>query len=125
LAHVVDRPRLVCRSAGADRAHPGRRGRQLAPVPSARAFTGITGLIPRGYSRGSRTQARLHHWPGPEHYAGDRCARVRALGLGSAVGDVVDAYDSGFGAQVVVVALESNDEPMTVIFRASSVELAA
>jgi hypothetical protein len=46
-------------------------------------------------------------------------------GLGSAVGDVVDAYDSGFGAQVVVVALESNEEPMTVIFRASSVELAA
>ncbi len=36
-------------------------------------------------------------------------------GAGSAEGDVVDAYDSGFGAQVV---LKGVDEPMTVTFRA-------
>ena len=47
-------------------------------------------------------------------------------GAGSAEGDVVDAYDSGFGGQVVVaVLLEGVDEPMTVTFHASAVELAA
>jgi hypothetical protein len=47
-------------------------------------------------------------------------------GAGCAEGDVVDAYDSGFGAQVVVaVALEGLDEPMTVTFHASAVEPAA
>ena len=54
-------------------------------------------------------------------------AHVRVpWGAGSAEGDVVDTYDSGFGGQVVVaVLLEGNDEPMTVTFRASAVELAA
>lgn len=54
-------------------------------------------------------------------------AHVRVpWGAGSAEGDVVDAYDSGFGAQVVVaVLLDGNDEPMTVTFHAASVELAA
>lgn len=53
-------------------------------------------------------------------------AHVRVpWGAGSAEGDVVDAYDSGFGGQVVAVVLEGSDEPMTVTFRASAVELAA
>jgi hypothetical protein len=54
-------------------------------------------------------------------------AHVRVpWGAGSAEGDVVDVYDSGFGGQVVVaVVLEGSDEPMTVTFRASAVELAA
>lgn len=41
-------------------------------------------------------------------------------------GVVVDAYDSGFGKQVVVaVNLEGVDEPLTATFRAEEVELAA
>ena len=47
-------------------------------------------------------------------------------GLGTAEGTVVDAYDSGFGKQVVVaVLLEGSDEPLTTTFRADAVELAA
>ena len=54
-------------------------------------------------------------------------AHVRVpWGAGIAEGDVVYAYDSGFGGQVAVaVLLEGNDEPMTVTFRVSVVELAA
>lgn len=41
-------------------------------------------------------------------------------------GEVVDAYDSGFGKRVVVsVTLEGSDEPVTATFRAEAVELAA
>jgi hypothetical protein len=47
-------------------------------------------------------------------------------GLGTAEGEVVNAYDSGFGGQVVVsVALDGSDQTMTVTVRADVVELAA
>jgi hypothetical protein len=41
-------------------------------------------------------------------------------------GEVLDAYDSGFGKQVVVsVTLAGSDEPVTATFHAEAVELAA
>jgi hypothetical protein len=47
-------------------------------------------------------------------------------GLSIVEGEVVDAYDSGFGKQVIVaVTLEGSDQPVTVTFRADAVELAA
>jgi hypothetical protein len=54
-------------------------------------------------------------------------SRVRVpWGLGIVEGEVVDAYDSGFGQQVIVaVTLEGSDEPLTVTFRGDAVELAA
>ena len=51
--------------------------------------------------------------------------RVR-WGLYTVDGEVIDAYDSGFGKRVVVsVLLEGSDEPLTATFRAEVVELAA
>jgi hypothetical protein len=47
-------------------------------------------------------------------------------GLAIVEGEVVDAYDSGFGKQVIVaVMLEGSDQPLTATFRAEAVELAA
>jgi hypothetical protein len=47
-------------------------------------------------------------------------------GFNTVDGEVVDAYDSGFGKQVVVsVLLEGSNEPVTATFRAEAVELAA
>jgi hypothetical protein len=47
-------------------------------------------------------------------------------GLATVEGEVVDAYDSGFGKQVIVaVILEGSDQPLTATFRADAVELAA
>jgi hypothetical protein len=46
-------------------------------------------------------------------------------GLGDAEGEVVDAYESGIGSQVVVaVHIEGSDQALTVTFRADDVELA-
>jgi hypothetical protein len=46
-------------------------------------------------------------------------------GLGTAEGEVVDAYESGIGKQVVVaVLIEGSDQTLTVTFRADDVELA-
>lgn len=54
-------------------------------------------------------------------------SRVRVpWGPGTVEGEVVDAYDSGFGRQVIVmVVLEGSDQPLTATFRADAVELAA
>jgi primosomal protein N' len=54
-------------------------------------------------------------------------SRVRVpWGRGNVEGEVVETYDSGFGAQVVVaVILEGSDQPLTATFRAGAVELAA
>ena len=54
-------------------------------------------------------------------------SRVRVpWGRGTVEGEVVDAYDSGFGKQVIVaVTLEGSDQPLTATFRADAVELAA
>lgn len=54
-------------------------------------------------------------------------SRVRVpWGRGTVEGEVVGAYDSGFGGQVIVaVTLEGGDEPLTATFRAEAVELAA
>ena len=54
-------------------------------------------------------------------------SRVRVpWGLTTVEGEVVDAYDSGFGKQVIVaVILEGSDQPLTATFRADAVELAA
>jgi hypothetical protein len=54
-------------------------------------------------------------------------SRVRVpWGLGTVQGEVIDAYDCGFGKQVIVmVILEGSDQPLTAIFRADAVELAA
>jgi hypothetical protein len=54
-------------------------------------------------------------------------SRVRVpWGLGTVEGEVVDAYDSGFGKQVIVaVILEGSDQQLTATFRADAVELAA
>jgi hypothetical protein len=61
-----------------------------------------------------------------EYTPGDRLARARAGGLAIVEGEVVDAYDSGFGKQVIVaVMLEGSDQPLTATFRAEAVELAA
>jgi hypothetical protein len=53
-------------------------------------------------------------------------SRVRVpWGLGTAEGEVVRAYQSGIGGQVVVAAhIEGSDQPLTATFRADSVELA-
>jgi hypothetical protein len=41
-------------------------------------------------------------------------------------GEVINAYDSGFGPQVMVsILLEGSDEPITPTFDAEAVELAA
>ena len=46
-------------------------------------------------------------------------------GLGTAEGEVVDAYESGIGRQVVVaVRIEGSDQTLTVTFRADDVEQA-
>lgn len=46
-------------------------------------------------------------------------------GLGTAEGEVVDAYASGIGGQVVVaVRIEGSEETLTVTFPADLVELA-
>jgi hypothetical protein len=54
-------------------------------------------------------------------------SRVRVpWGLAIVEGEVVDAYDSGFGKQVIVaVILEGSDQLLTATFRADAVELAA
>ncbi|MGH3245528.1 MAG: hypothetical protein ACRDOI_04835 [Trebonia sp.] len=54
-------------------------------------------------------------------------SRVRVpWGRETVEGEVVEAYDSGFGKQVVVeVILEGCDQPLTATFRAEAVELAA
>jgi len=54
-------------------------------------------------------------------------SRVRVpFGLGTVEGEVIDAYDSGYGPQVMVsILLEGSDEPITPTFRAEAVELAA
>jgi len=45
--------------------------------------------------------------------------------LETAEGEVVDAYQSGIGGQVVVaVHIEGSDQTLTATFRADSVELA-
>ena len=47
-------------------------------------------------------------------------------GLDTVEGEVVDAYDSGFGQQVIVaVTLEGSDEPLTATFRGDAVDLVA
>jgi hypothetical protein len=47
-------------------------------------------------------------------------------GRGTVEGEVINAYDSGFGPQVMVsILLEGSDEPITPTFDADSVELAA
>lgn len=53
-------------------------------------------------------------------------AHVRVpWGLNSAEGEVVDAYDSGIGGQVVVaVHIEGGDETLTVTFPVDLVEMA-
>jgi hypothetical protein len=41
-------------------------------------------------------------------------------------GEVIDAYDSGYGPQVMVsILLGGTDEPITPTFRAEAVELVA
>lgn len=46
-------------------------------------------------------------------------------GLGTAEGEVVDAYESGIGAQVVVaVRIEGADDILTVTFPVKLVEIA-
>jgi hypothetical protein len=54
-------------------------------------------------------------------------SRVRVpWGRGTVEGEVVEAYDSGFGAQVVVaVILEGSDQPLTATFRADAAEHAS
>jgi hypothetical protein len=54
-------------------------------------------------------------------------SRVRVpWGLGTVEGEVIDAYDSGYGPQVrVAIVLEGSDEAITPTFRAGTVELAA
>ena len=118
--------RLVCRSAGADRAHPGRRGRQLAPVPVRPRVHGDRRAYPPRVLQRLPAPGAAPSLAGP----GALCrGSVRACACpGAWAAPWAMSWmptDSGFGAQVVVVALESNEEPMTVIFRASSVELAA
>jgi hypothetical protein len=53
-------------------------------------------------------------------------SRVRVpWGLGTAEGEVVNAYQSGIGGQVVVaVHIEGSDQALTATFRVDSVELA-
>jgi hypothetical protein len=47
-------------------------------------------------------------------------------GQGTVEGEVINAYDSGFGPQVMVsILLGGSDEPITPTFRAEAVELAA
>ena len=54
-------------------------------------------------------------------------SRVRVpFGLDTVEAEVIDAYDSGFGPQVMVsILLEGSDEPITPTFRAEAVKLAA
>jgi hypothetical protein len=54
-------------------------------------------------------------------------SRVRVpWGRGTVEGEVINAYDSGFGPQVMVsILLEGSDELITPTFDADSVELAA
>lgn len=45
-------------------------------------------------------------------------------GLGTAQGEIVDAYESGVGNQVVVsVPIQGSDQSLTVTFRMDDVEL--
>lgn len=54
-------------------------------------------------------------------------SRVRVpWGVGTIEGEVINAYDSGFGGQVrVSILLGGTDEPITPTFDAESVELVA
>jgi hypothetical protein len=54
-------------------------------------------------------------------------SRVRVpFGLGTVEGEVIDAYDSGYGPQVMVsILLWGSNEPVTHTIRAEAVELVA